>query len=106
MSTNNETITLFLDNLNIPKLSETEKNSCEGKSSVSECHKLLDSFQNNKMLGNNGIPIEFYKKFWSLISDPLINSTNECFEKGAMSVSQKQAVITLIEKKKEKTVPL
>ena len=35
MSNNNETITLFLDNLNIPKLSETEKNSCEGKISVS-----------------------------------------------------------------------
>ena len=34
-----------------------------------------------------------------LISDPFINSINECFEKGEMSVSQKQAVITLIEKK-------
>ena len=40
MSNNNETITLFLDNLNIPKLSETETNSCEGKISVSECHKI------------------------------------------------------------------
>ena len=52
MSNNTETITLFLDNLNIPKLSETEKNSCEGKISVSDCHKLLDSFQNNKTPGN------------------------------------------------------
>ena len=43
--------------------------------------------------------IEFYKKFWSLISEPLIQCTNECFEKGEMSCSQKQAVITLIEKK-------
>ena len=99
MSNNSEIISLFLDNLNIPKLSETDKNSCEGKISVSECHKLLDSFQNNKTPGNDGIPIEFYKKFWSLISDPFINSINECFEKGEMSVSQKQAVITLIEKK-------
>ena len=105
MSNNTEKITLFLGNLNIPKLSEREKNSCEGKIYVSECHKLLDSFQNNKTPGNDGIPIEFYKKFWSLISDPLINSINECFEKGEMSVSQKQAVITLIEEK-EKTVPL
>lgn len=99
MSNNSETISLFLDNLNIPKLSETDKNSCEGKISAGECYKLLDSFQNNKTPGNDGIPIEFYKKFWSLISDPFINSINECFEKGEMSVSQKQAVITLIEKK-------
>ena len=106
MSNNSETISLFLDNLNIPKLSETDKNSCEGKISVSECHKLLDSFQNNKTPGNDGISIEFHKEFWSLISDPFINSINECFEKGEMSVSQKQAVITLIEKKKERIVLL
>ena len=31
---------------------------------------------------------------------------NECFEKGEMSRSQKQAVITLIEKKKSKNHPL
>ena len=98
-SNNSERISLFLDNLNIPKLSETEKNSCEGKISARECYKLLDKFQNNNTPENDGIPIEFYKKFWSLISDPFINSINECFEKGEMSVSQKQAVITLIEKK-------
>ena len=43
--------------------------------------------------------IEFYKTFWPLISEPFINCVNECFEKGEMSCSQKQAVITLIEKK-------
>ena len=46
-----------------------------------------------------GSPLSFIKKFWSLISDPFIYSVNECFEKGEMSVSQKPAVITLIEKK-------
>ena len=98
-SNNSEKISSFLDNPTIPKLSETDKNSCEGKISAGECYKLLESFQNNKTPGNDGIPIEFYKKFWSLISDPFIYSVNECFEKGEMSVSQKQAVITLIEKK-------
>ena len=98
-SNNSKKISLFLDNLNIPKLSETDKNFCEGKISTGECYKLLDRFQNNKTLGNDRIPIEFYNKFWSLISEPFINSVNECFEKGEMSVSQKQAVITLIEKK-------
>ena len=98
-SNNSKEISLFLDNLNIPKLSEVDKNVCEGKISADECYKSLDSFQNNKTPGNDGIPIEFYKKFWSLISDPFICSANECFEKGEMSVSQKQAVITLIEKK-------
>ena len=73
--------------------------SCEGKITLEVCAKVLESFQNNKAPGNDGIPIEFYKTFWPLISEPFINCVNECFEKGEMSCSQKQAVITLIEKK-------
>ena len=49
--------------------------------------------------GNDGIPIEFDKTFWNLISDSFTRCVNECFDKGEMSCSQKQAVITLIEKK-------
>ena len=61
---------------------------------------LLDSFDNNKTPGNDGIPIEFHKTFWPVISDSFMNCNNECFEKGrAMSSSQKLAIITLIEKK-------
>ena len=58
MSNNSQRISLFLDNLNIPKLSETEKNSCEGNISAGECYKLLDKFQNNKTPGIGG-PFHF-----------------------------------------------
>ena len=92
-------ISSFLNDLNIPALSEDQKKFCEGKISAEECFRLLDSFDNNKTPGNDGIPIEFYKTFWSVISDSFMNCINECFEKGEMSSSQKQAIITLIEKK-------
>ena len=95
----NEAIESFLKDLLIPKLSEDQKMSCEGKITSEECALLLECFQNNKTPGNDGIPIEFYKKFWPLISEPFIQCINECFEKCEMSCSQKQAVITLIEKK-------
>ena len=55
--------------------------------------------RNNKTLGNDGIPIEFYKTFRSLLCEPFIQCANECVEKGELSSSQKQALITLIEKK-------
>ena len=45
--------------------------------------------------------MEFYRKFWSLISESYVRCTNECFERGEMTHSQKQAVITLIEKKRK-----
>ena len=89
----------FLNNLNIPKLSEEQKISCEGKITSEECFCLLDTFQTNKSPGNDGIPIEFYKKFWPFINDCFIRCANECFEKGELSHSQKHAIITLIEKK-------
>ena len=96
---NNEAIESFLKDILIPKLSEEQKKSCEGKITSEECASLLECFQNNKTPGNDGIPIEFYKRCWPLISEPFIQCINECFEKGEMSCSQKQAVITLIEKK-------
>lgn len=93
----------FLSNLNIPKLSEEQKISCDGKITSEECFRLLDTFQTNKTPGNDGIPIEFYKKFWPFINDCFIRCANECFEKGEMSHSQKHAIITLIEKKRKRS---
>ena len=58
----------FWGDLNVPKLSEEQKIKCEDKISSGECFDLLDSFHNNKTPGNDGIPIEFYKKFWPLIN--------------------------------------
>ena len=95
----------FLSNLNIPKLTEEQKQACEGKILLEECELILETFSSNKAPGNDGIPIEFYRKLWPLISEPFIKCVNECFEKGEMSFSQKQAVITLVEKKgKDRTL--
>ena len=71
----------FLKDLNIPKLSDDQKITCEGKITSEECALLLDSFQNNKTPGNDGIPIEFYRKFWPLISESFIQCANDCFSK-------------------------
>ena len=87
-----------MNDLNTPQLSEEPKKSCEGLISAEECSELLDSFRSNKSPGNDGIPDEFYRKFWPLISESFFRCANGCFEKGEMSCSQKQAVITLLEK--------
>ena len=60
---------------------------------------MLETFQNNKVPGNDGIPVEFNKKFWTLLSEPFVKCANECFENMEMFNFQKQAVGTLIEKK-------
>ena len=83
----------FLNSLNIPQLSEEQKQSCE------ECRTIIETFQKNKSTGNDGLPIEFYKSCWDLISEPFVDCIYETFDKEEISNSQRQAVITLIEKK-------
>ena len=63
---NNNAAKLFLNDLNIPKLTEEQKQACEGKILLEECELILETFSNNKAPGNDGIPIEFYKKLWPL----------------------------------------
>ena len=59
----------------------------------------MNSFKTGKTPGNDGIPVEFYRVFWPLLGKFMVDSFNEAYNKKEMSHSQKQAVITLIEKK-------
>ena len=70
-----------------------------------ECLHSLRSFQNNKSPGNDGLTVEFYTAFWESLGEPLVDCLNYSFDHGELSNSQKQAIITLIEKKdKDKRV--
>ena len=89
---------IFLDSPNLPSISHESRIICEGRITAEECQKALKTFPPAKTPGNDGIPIEFYNTFWPLLSDILIDSFNEAFMKKEMSPSQRQAVITLIEK--------
>ena len=91
--------------MNIPKLSEEQKQSCEGDISPEEIKSILESFEINKSPGNNGIPTELYKTCSNLINDSFIECVNESFKFGEMSNTQRKAVITLIEKQgKDRTL--
>ena len=89
----------FFGQPGIPNLSEEERPSCEGRISIEECVRALDTFESGKTPGNDGIPIEFYKTFWSCVGELMTHVFNYSFDSGEMSNSQKQAIITLIDKK-------
>ena len=55
--------------------------------------------KNNKSPGNDGITKEFLEYFWEKLGTFLVSTPNHSFGKGELSTSQKQAIITLIEKK-------
>ena len=49
--------------------------------------------------GNDGLTVLTYLVFWPVFGSLLVESLNYAFEYGELSDSQKQAVITLVEKK-------
>ena len=88
----------YLKSINAPKLSEIDKETREGKLTVQSCWNALNTMKNGKSPGNDGLK-EFYMCFFGEIATHLINSLNHSFSVGELSTSQRQVVITLIEKK-------
>ena len=67
---NEQATEIFLNSLNIPRLTNELKLSCEGSITEEECVKALQSFQGNKAPGNDGLPIEFYSiKYGKLLAN-------------------------------------
>jgi len=83
----------------MPKLSQADVRICEGKLSISECYKSLQLFQNSKSPGNDGLTVEFYKALWNIVGIIMVESLNYSYDHGELSNSQREAIITLIEKK-------
>jgi hypothetical protein len=96
---NSEGAQKFLGNNSIPKLTEDEKTSLEGLLTEDECLSTLGTFKINKSPGNDGLTTEFYRQFWPQVGKYLVEGLNCSYACGEMSTSQRQAIITLIDKK-------
>ena len=94
-----EMLNFFLNNSEIPKLTNNEARNCDGKLTVDECYKSLQLFESNKSPGNDGLTAEFYRAFWHILGNLMVDSLNYSYDYGELSNSQKEAIITLIEKK-------
>ena len=66
----------FLSNSGIPKLTFNEARICDGKLTVGECYKSLQLFESNKSPGNNGFTVEFYRAFWHILGNLMVDSLN------------------------------
>ncbi len=93
----------FIDSLKL-KLSEEDKESCEGRMSKEEVLSAIKSFKNNKSPGCDGLPKEFYVHFWDLLGEGFTNLLNECFENEKLTESMRIAIIILLYKDGDKEV--
>ena len=89
----------YLKDINTPKITTQQKMVCEEKLTVKECFDTLLTMSNGKSPGNDGLTKEFYVCFWEDLGSLLVDTLKYAFQYGELSTSQRQAVITLIEKK-------
>jgi len=88
----------------IPQLSEQQRNSLEKQLEKDQLKKTLEECAKNKSPGNDGLTQEFYAFFWNTISDTLYESYLESINIKKLSISQRQNIISLLEKAgKDKT---
>ena len=95
-------IETYLENLPLPKLINEQALSCEGIISEDEVFTSLESMENNKSLGSDGLSKEFYESFRDEIKKPLLASIHKAFLNQELSISQKQAVIKMLEKERQR----
>ena len=94
----NKSFNSFVEGLENPTLSEDEQQELENDLSKEELLNALKGFKENKTPGEDGFTKEFYETFFDLIGNHLLDSYNEAFDKGKMSISQRRGIISLIPK--------
>ena len=77
------------------RLSTDQLEVCEGVLSVDECFFALKGMAHRKAPGNDGLPMEFYVKFWQVLGADLVRVLNSCFVKRHLCKSQRRGVISL-----------
>ena len=86
------------DNVNIPKLTENEIKSMEGKMTIDELTKVLKNANNNSAPGPSGFTYRFYKVFWNSLKFFLCNSANHSLQQEKLPSILTQGVISLLPK--------
>ena len=83
-------------------LEEHDKELCEGELTLEELTAAVNSLAKHKTPGADGIPLEFYIKFWPVLSPLLLVVINESFRDKELSDSMKESITRLIFKKGDK----
>ena len=81
------------------RLSEEDRDSCEGLLSLTELTSALGNMSRNKSPGPDGLSAEFYSKFWNLLGPILLEVINSCYTDSDLCDSMKTSNTRLVFKK-------
>ena len=89
----------YIKDINVPSLSADEQTICESRLTLKEIYGALSNLPSNKTPGNDGPCREFYLAFFYLLGSEILASLNYSYQLGELSNFQRQAVVTLVEKR-------
>ena len=89
----------YINQFDVPLLSDVEKSLCEGLVTNNECLDVIKQMSSNKSPGYDGLPSDFYKHMWSIVGPIILKSYEEAFINGELSTSHRQSILSLIFKK-------
>ena len=78
---------------------------CEGHLSVAEVFSALLGMAKRKAPGLDGLPVEFYVRFWDVLGSDLVSVLNSCLDSGSLALSQRRGIISLSFKKGDRLDP-
>ena len=80
------------------KLNEDDCNLLEKKLSELEVYNAISKINRKKSPGIDGLPIEFYAKFWKVIKNELVEVITNIAKGMLLEEKQRKAILTLIHK--------
>ncbi|KAK3520857.1 hypothetical protein QTP70_034432 [Hemibagrus guttatus] len=89
----------------LPKLSERAARELDRELSLEELHEALQRMENGRASGIDGLPAEFYKAFWAVIGQDVLDVLRDSILRGELPLSCRRAVLTLLPKKGDLGTP-
>ena len=83
----------------LPQLSPQEREVLDRDLSLEELTTAVEQMASGRSPGLDGLPIDFFKAFWSIIGSDLHEVFLDCQTKGLLPVSCQRAVLSLLPKK-------
>ena len=80
-------------------LTADDQHRCEGELTLNERFEAVSQLSSNKSPESDGLPVQFYRCFWSLLGPDLVAILNYSYTYGSLSNTQRRGINRLLFKK-------